>query len=310
MIFTATLNQMVFLFLLIAVGYFLAKKNFVPENAEKALSKLENYLFIPALVMGTFMTNFTQDKLLGAKNILIGSFIIEMLVIPVSIICVKLASKDKYIQNIYLYGLSFANFGFVGNAIVSKIFPDIFLEYLIFTLVLWIAIYLWGVPVLLMGDSDKKISIKARLKNFLNPMLICMVIGMVIGILNIPVPSFATNLVTSLGDCMSPIAMLLTGMTIARTRLSEILKHKSIYPITFLRLIVYPLIFIFMTKFIDMSETLKICALSSLAMPLGLNTVVIPAGLGKDTRVASGMALVSHFFACITIPIMFSLLSL
>ena len=50
-------------------------------------------------------------------------------------------------------------------------------------------------------------------------------------------------------------------------------------------------------------ETFATCAICSLAMSLGLNTIIIPNTLGKDTRVASSMALVSHILACITIPV-------
>jgi predicted permease len=42
-------------------------------------------------------------------------------------------------------------------------------------------------------------------------------------------------------------------------------------------------------------------------MPLGLNTVVIPAAYGRDTSVAAGMALVSHVFSLVTVPLMLML---
>ncbi|MBO5909690.1 MAG: hypothetical protein J6Q67_08095 [Clostridia bacterium] len=58
-VFLSTLNQMGFLILLIAAGYVLAKWDFVEGAGAKILSKLENYLFIPALVLSTFMGNFT-----------------------------------------------------------------------------------------------------------------------------------------------------------------------------------------------------------------------------------------------------------
>ena len=58
---------------------------------------------------------------------------------------------------------------------------------------------------------------------------------------------------------------------------------------------------------VPLSKTFVICAVASLAMPLGLNTIVIPAGYGKDTTMASGMALISHVLAVITIPLIFLL---
>ena len=309
MIFTATLNQMLFLFLLIAIGYILAKLNLVPEKTENTLSKLENYIFLPALILGNFISNFTIDKLNNYKSLIIGSIVVEIFVVAISFLVSRAVTKDSFLRNIFLYGLCFSNFGFMGNAVVSALFPDIFAEYVIFTLVLWSGIYLWGAPVLLIGDNDEKMNFKKAIKNFLNPMFIAMLIGMVIGIAKIRVPAFIDNVIVSLGDCMSPIAMLLTGMTVARSKLKEMVAYKSIYIITIFRLIVYPLIFVFISKFIPESlNTFVICTLVSLAMPLGLNTIVIPSAYGKDTRIASGMALVSHLFACITIPVMFSLL--
>ncbi len=129
-LFSATLNQMAFLFTFIIIGYILSKLKVVQENSEAVLSRLENYVFIPALVLGTFINNFTAEKLSTSWKLILGCFVLEAIVIGVSIAAVKLISKDKYIQNIYLYGLCFSNFSFMGNAVVSTLFPDFFLNIL------------------------------------------------------------------------------------------------------------------------------------------------------------------------------------
>lgn len=306
-VFIATLNQTAFLLLFIVAGYLLAKRKLVPDNAQAVLSKLENTIFIPALVLGTFIDNFTTQTITEAWKLLLGSLALAMIAIGLSLLCVRFCSKDKYEQSIYTYGLCFSNFGFMGNAVVSALFPDIFLEYLIFTLPLWTLIYLWGVPVLLMGDSTKKQTLAQRAKSFVNPMFVCMLLGMLIGLLNIPVPRFISSAVSAAGSCMSPVAMLLTGMTIAKFNLREVLRIKGVYLVTALRLLVFPLLFLGVTVLIPMPEVFATCAICSLAMPLGLNTIIIPSALGKDTKVASGMALVSHILSCLTIPVVFML---
>ena len=105
---------------------------------------------------------------------------------------------------------------------------------------------------------------------------------------------------------MSPVAMLLTGMTIAQFNLREVLHIKSVYLVTALRLIVFPLLFLGTRLVFPMPETVAVCGICSLSMPLGLNTIIIPSALGKDTKVASGMALVSHVLSCLTIPVVFT----
>lgn len=304
-LFTATLNQTAFLFSFIIIGYLLAKWKVLPENSSVVLSKLENTIFIPALVMGTFIENFTVERISAASNILLASFIIAFIAIPFAILVSKLFTKDRYIQNIYTYGLSFANFGFMGNAVVMSLFPDIFFEYLIFTLPLWILIYVWGVPRLLMADAARKQTFKETAKSFVNPMFIAMLAGMVIGLLQIKLPAWFVSLVDVSGDCMSPIAMLLTGVVVSTISLKRTFTDVKVYLISFIRLIVMPVIFILVARFLEMPQTTYICALCSLAMPLGLNTVVIPSAFGKDTTVAAGMAVISHLFAVVTIPLIF-----
>jgi len=304
-VFTATLNQTAFLFLFIVMGYILSRWKFVPDNAQAVLSKLENCIFIPALVLGTFIGNFTTQKISAAWELLLGSLLLALIAIALSLLCVRFCTKDKYERNIYTYGLCFSNFGFMGNAVVSALFPDIFLEYLIFTLPLWSLIYLWGVPVLLLGDSAGKPKLAQRMKNFVNPMFVCTLLGMLIGLLNIPIPQFISSAVSTAGSCMSPVAMLLTGMTIAQFNLREVLRIKGVYLVTALRLLVFPLLFLGTMFLLPLPETFATCAICSLAMPLGLNTIIIPSALGKDTKVASGMALVSHILSCVTIPVVF-----
>ncbi|MBO5203155.1 MAG: AEC family transporter [Clostridia bacterium] len=308
-LFIPTLNQMVFLFAFILIGYILAKIKVVPHGSAGVLAKLENWLFIPALVMQTFIQNFTVSNLGVTWKLFVFGFAIDAVVIPLSIFCSRLITKDSYIRKIYIYGLCFSNFAFMGNAVVNAIFPNVFYEYVVFTLTLWIPIYLWGVPALLVSDGQKK-SMGARLRSFINPMFIAMIIGMIIGILNIPLPSSVSSVISVSASCMSPIAMLLTGFTVAEIDIKKTISKLSVYMISLIRLIVYPLIGIGLFAIIpfDIPDSYVICAICSIAMPLGLNTIVIPAAYGKDTSVASGMALVSHIFSVITIPLVFMLL--
>jgi predicted permease len=275
-VLSATVGQMLVLFSLILMGYVVAKVKVVPENSATVLSKLENNLFVPALVLGTFVENFTVEKLSTAWKLFLISFVICIVMMFLAIVVAKCCSKDQYIRNIYTYGLAFSNFGFMGNAVVSAVFPEIFLEYLIFTMPLWTMIYMWGVPCLLIPSEEGKQTIKTRLKSFANPMFAAMVIGVVIGLSGIKLPGFLSTAVSVTGSCMSPIAMMLTGITIANMDVKKVLSIKSIYVVSIIRLLAFPLIFIGVFKFVPMSQNIVVCTICSLAMPLGLSTLVIP----------------------------------
>lgn len=323
--FLTTLNQMAVLALFVIIGFILAKLKIVGKEASTILSRFENNLFLPALVLYTFIENFNIATLSQSWRLLLFSLIAEIIIIPIAIISAKLCSKDGFIKRMYTYGLCFSNFGFMGNAVFLALRPDLYQQYIIFTLPLWTLIYIWGVPGLLIEREDlgenvtRKQRILSSLKALANPMFIALIIGAIIGItglgeilisLNGKKGIFITEVIKVCGNCMSPIAMIMTGITFAFIDIKKVLSNISIYVVTFLRLIVYPLVFggiaVLISEYIyHIPEYIFVCFICSLAMPLGLNTIVVPSAYGKDTSVPAGMALVSHLLSVATIPLIF-----
>lgn len=304
-IFIPTLNQILYLVTLILIGYILIKTKILPENSSKVLSRIETYILVPSLILSTFITNFTIEKLKTSWIFFVGGAIVILISIILGIFLAKLFTKDEYIKKIYTYGLAFSNFGFMGLAVVKALFPNIFLEYLMFVIPFYIAIYAWAIPSLLIPIENQENTFKSKLKRFINPMFISMFIGIILGLINIKLPSFLDTSITTLGNTMSPLAMLLTGVTVAKLSIKETFNNLKVYILSITRLIILPLLGILILKFIDINETLKICTICAISMPLGLNTIVVPAAYDLDTKEASSMSLISHLLSAITIPLIF-----
>ncbi len=307
-------RQMIILGLFVGIGVILTKCHVIPKESSRTLSKLESFVFIPALVTGKFITNFTRDTLSTAWKLLLFSLIIELLVIPVAILLAHfLGKRDDFLRKICIYGLSFSNFGFMGLPMVEALFPQYVLHYVIFSLPLWALNFGWGVPFLLMGEGNEKKGVRTVLKNLVNPIFIGLLIGALIGVLGVKLPSFVTEVIDTCGSCMSPIAMMITGITFASINVGKVLRNKTVYITTALRLLIFPCVtgglYIAITKLLGIApaEYYYVCAVCCAALPLGLNSVVIPAGYGRDTSVAAGMVLVSHVLSVITIPIILTI---
>ena len=322
-LFLSTLNQMGVLAMFMVIGFVVAKLGIVDKGSTALLSKLENNVFLPALVLYTFMANLNAASLSESWKLLLFSLIAELIIIPIAITSARLASKDGFIRRMYTYGLAFSNFGFMGNAVVQALFsPAFYQSYVIFTLPLWTLIYVWGIPVLLIerkaDDSERRRGpLFEALQFFKTPMFIALVIGAVTGItglgeillsMNGGKGIFVTQVVKICGDCMSPIAMMMTGITFAFIDIRKILSDVSIYAVTALRLIAYPLVFgglaLLLSRFVLPLDSMVLnCFIISIAMPLGLSTIVVPAAYGRDTSVPAGMALISHALSIVTIPL-------
>lgn len=302
----STLQQMSVLMGLILIGYIISRTGAVPASGAAVLSKMENNVFIPALVLSTFWKGFTLESLGSAWMFVAGGFGVLALSIPAALLLGRFCAKDEYTRKIYTYGLSFSNFGFMGNAVVLALFPAVFGDYLVFVLPLWVLIYLWGVPALLIPRKEgEKNSLRSSLKRLVNPMFAAMLVGMVLGLLAVPLPAFLASGLDSLGGCMSPVAMLLTGMTVSSLDLKKTFTNKAVYLASFFRLVLFPAVFLVLLWLLPLPEDLSLCILCAVAMPLGLSPVVIPGAYGLDTSAAAGMALISHLLSAATIPVVF-----
>lgn len=303
-IFIPTFNQILFLLTLMLIGYLLTKTKTIPIESSKVLSILETYVFVPALILFTFVSNFTLNNLKELWQYFLAGTILVSISIIIGILLSRLFVKDDYRRKIYTYALAFPNFSFMGIAICNALYPNILFEYLIFIIPFYLALYIWAIPKLLMPQTIKTSSIKTKI---LNPMFISLILGVILGLLNIKLPSFLSTSISSLANIMSPVAMILTGIIIARTTLKENFVNLKIYLLSFVRLIVIPLIFIFILMITNLKYEIKLCTLIIVSMPLGLNSIVIPAAYDLDTKEASIMALLSHLMSLLTIPTIFLL---
>lgn len=303
-VFTATLNQMLVLFIFMALGFFLNKKRLLPLDDSVVLSKLETYAFVPCLVFSVFYKYCTVENFKQKWTYMLYGAAVMAVSLPIGIVLAKLFAKDGYLKKIYTYSFAVANFSFMGNAVVLGVFGEkVLFDYMIFTLPLNLYVYSIGTASLIPTEKGGKLSVKT----FVNPIFIALILGAVCGLLSVPLPKFITTAISSAGACMSPLAMLLTGFVIGGYSLKTLASDKKVYLASVIRLIILPSVFMAVLLLLKTDKDIIRVALCATAMPLGLNTVVFPAAYGGDTTPGAGMALVSHLISVITIPVMFSI---
>ena len=303
-VFTATLNQMLVLFIFMALGFFLNKKRLLPLDDSVVLSKLETYAFVPCLVFSVFYKYCTVENFKQKWTYMLYGAAVMAVSLPIGIVLAKFFAKDGYLKKIYTYSFAVANFSFMGNAVVLGVFGEkVLFDYMIFTLPLNLYVYSIGTASLIPTEKGGKISVKT----FVNPIFIALILGAVCGLFAVPLPKFITTAISSAGACMSPLAMLLTGFVIGEYSLKTLASDKKVYLASVIRLIILPSVFLAVLLLLKTDKDIIRVALCATAMPLGLNTVVFPAAYGGDTTPGAGMALVSHLISVITIPVMFSI---
>ncbi len=312
-VFSLTLNQMLVMFIFIFLGFILGKGKILPKQTALTLSRLETYLFVPALNLSNMLTNCTLATFKENSIFILYGFILVVVAIVFSYPISKLFIRDydksperAYQRNIYKYAITFGNYGFVGNFLVLSIWGSTGLfKYQMLTLLPGIACTAWGLYVLIPHDKNSN----HPFKNFLTPPLIALIFGVVGGFLGLKniLPEFVLTVLSNASSCMGPVAMVLAGFVISGYEFRGLLYDKKVYIVSLLRLIVIPATMMLVLHFLGTNKEIMTYALILFATPLGLNTIVYPAAFGGDTKTGASMAMISHTFSVVTIPLMYLL---
>lgn len=302
--FNATLSPMLVMFTYIVIGFILKKCSIVPDNTAVVLSRLENYVIVPALIINTFMEYCTVKSLLEEYRLILYCTLVLFVALIIAIPLSKVFTKDEYLRNIYKYALTFANFSFMGNAIVPVILGnDALYRYMLYILPLNTAVYTWGMIILIPKNKNNA----GTLSRLVNPIFISIIIGVILGLTNAEnyLTGFVKSAVAKLAACMGPLAMLLTGFVVGGYDFRSLLHNKRVYFASALRLVILPLLFIGLLYIIGADKDVLVLTLFAFGTPLGLNTVVFPAAYGGNTETGASMAMISHTFCVITIPLLY-----
>ena len=301
-VFLPTLDQMMFLFLCMLIGFLLNKLNILSEHADVTISRMENYVFIPALTINSFMTYCTVENLAANAGALMYSVLFLGLSIGIAFALAPRFSREKGVTGIYRYSLTVSNFGFMGNSLVQGLLGDAALfRYLIFTLPMNVFVYTAGVIWLTAGKR------KFSIRMLLNPMFASMIIGMLLGLTKCPMPSFVGKTISACANCFSPLAMVVTGFVIAKFNFANLLRRWNVYILTAIRIVAMPLAYLLLTALLRIPQDVRLMILFSSAMPLGLNPIVFPAAYGGDETIGASMAVISNLIGIITVPLIISL---
>lgn len=302
-IFSSVIFQVSVLFSFIIIGFILCRLNFLPRETGRVFSRIENSIFMPAVVINTFWTNCTIKNITEKWIFIAYSIGILAFCILTAFIVSRYIGKTEYLQKIYRYSISFSNFGFVGTAMISGIYGDNSIElfdYLMFTLPLNLFTYSVGIAWLV-PNSQKLFSVKT----FLNPIFVSLFIGAALGLLSVPKNELASTVISSAANCMAPVAMILTGFVIGGYNLRDLFKHPQTYIVAGIRLVALPSVIVLFLTLIKAPQEIIVATLCAHAMPLGLNTVIIPSAYGENPETGASMALVSQLCSIITIPSLF-----
>ena len=306
-------QQMVIIFILIAIGIFLYKKKMLSETTSQQLSGLIVNVTNPALLISSALQEGPRVPLrelgitLGAALIIYGILIVSGFLIP-WILRVPTGYHYAY-QMLTVFG----NVGFIGIPLASAVLGTEALIFVsIYNLLYNVFIYTFGISllekasvrqnVLQQEKSGQDIVPGFRWKKLINVGTISAAATIIIYLSGFRAPTVLSSTLNHIGQSTTLLSMLILGVSVAQMAVKDIFSHWKLYGFTVLRQILLPVGCIFLLRPLLDNPLILNTMVLMLAVPAGNLPLMLSKQLQINTDTISQGIILTTILSLVTIP--------
>ncbi len=295
------LNQVSILFFVMLIGFYAGKRNIIENAARKKLSELLINITSPLFIISAFQLKFSHEILHNALTALIFSIAIHVLSILAGLVLYE--KYSDHTKKIMKFVTVYSNCGFMGLPVLGSLFGK---EGILYGSI-YVAVsnlFMWTNGVMIFSEK-KSVDYK---KTFLNPGIISVLTGLVIFIFSIPLPVPIAKTMETVGSMTTPLSMLMIGAILADMDFHELFQGFPLYYATAVRLIIIPVITLFVMKWFGLSDVMTGACVLMVAMPAAAMSTIFSEMYNGDTAFASRIVSFSTLLSIATMPLIMALL--
>ena len=289
--------------LMIALGYFLKRIDFLSVNDVSTLNNIVIYILLPCMI---FSALYSADLSLISKLgilpfvILASSFITGF----VSYFILKRFNlSDKQFWSV-LVTVMIANTAFMGYPVNLGIYgQEGFLRAIFCDIAtMFIFLFLSFTLVLKFGGSVKS----AVKKIALFPNLWAIIFGFFLNLVNVPIGPVLDNTINYLGNGAIPLIMLSLGISID---LAGIKRSRSMIIFTsIMKLLFFPFIAFLIVSFLGLVDLQYNVSIVEAAMPSGMLSLILAITYKLDFELSSDCILINTAISLVSLPLIIMLI--
>lgn len=294
------LKQIVIMFLLAFVGFALFRQGKITKEGSRNIANLLIYVAIPCVIINSFLTERTPQKLAGFAGSVAAALVLLALSIGIARLCFR---KDEVAD----FAAAFSNAGFIGIPLITDVLGAEAVFYIApFIAVLNLLQWTYGVSLL----TGKKGSLKFKTV-ITAPFMIAIFIGFAIFISGLRLPSVFSQAISSMAGLNTPLAMFATGVYLAEADFRKMLARKQNYMISLVRLLLIPLAAMLVLKVLpDHFSEMRLALFIAAACPVGSNVAVYAHLHNKDYSYAVETVVITTLLSFFSLPFMVLLTNL
>ena len=303
------LKQMVVLFLIMLLGFGLAKKGILDTVTGKKMSWLVVNVCNPALILSGSLGE-EVISVSSLQEVLAAAVVMYLLLLVLGLILPGLIRADAKERSAYRIMTVFTNIGFMGFPLISSMYGSGALLYgTVFSIPYNLLIYTYGICAIRGGSFSIK-----QLKQVLNTGVAACAAAIGIYVLKLFVPVRVPEIITQTVDLLSgmtaPLSMMVIGASLAGLSLKELVKDKKMLLFAGLRLILIPCLFMSgFRHFLADPVLLGVC-LIMLATPAGSMTVMLSQQYDGNVETTSKGVALTTILSVATLPLLFMIMGL
>ena len=194
------------LFVIMLMGYVVVKAGLMKSSESKSISVVMVYLVIPCVIINAFQVDYTPDVQKGLLLACVAAVLVHVLFLILTAILKQILQLDAIERATVIY----SNAGILVIPLVQELLGQ---EYVIYSSA-YIAVQLiliWTHCKNMLCEEDR-LELK---KVFLNVNIISIIVGVILFICKIQLPSGMQDVLDMMNNMIGPIGMLLAGMVIA-----------------------------------------------------------------------------------------------
>ena len=297
--------QAMIMFILLAVGYFLYKKKLMSDETTRQMSNIALTLINPIVIFNAYQTDFNPEMLKGLLIAVALSVGAHVLLILASALLIR---KDRSNFQIERFALSYTNCAFMGIPLVQSTFGSEGVFYLTGYITVF-NLLMWTHGNLSMQDSNKEgisATVKAVGKVLLSPAILSIAVGLVFFFTGLRLPAVLQQPLDYLGALNTPLAMLVSGATIAKAGLLGAFTKPRVYFIQVFKLLALPAVMavIFALLAVNGVDSLILSTvLIAASAPTASATIMFSYRHGRDEKYASNHFALSTVASMATMPL-------
>ena len=299
------LQQMMVLFIIMMIGFLCRRIGLINEQGSRMLSGIVVNVANPALILssGANKESAIQGKELAVTLGLAVFFYLILLVLAEVVPRLLRVNRSDY--GVYKAMTVFSNIGFMGFPLLSAMYGSEALLYAsLFTIPFNILIYTYGVSSMRKIEETKKEEKQSiQWSKIFNIGVIFSIIAVVLYLTRLPVPKVITDAAGTLGNLTAPLSMIVIGDAMSQMKLRELITDKKLMLFTALKLLVIPIIGLFIVKQLGLSPMLNGVFLVMLATPVGSMTAMLAQQYDGNYELASRGVALTTLLSVITMPI-------